>query len=865
MKYLVALETSSKKAVLSRAGDYDLIVVDAQDYSAEIDRLKAGGAKVLSYLNVGAIESERPYFAEAKKKGLLICEYNNWDGEWWAKAQEAAWREMILKLASRLRLTGVDGFWIDNLDIYYMAKEEWKWSQDKVSALYENLSSILEGLHAMGTIMTNGGDVFVKKLLRDEKRRSFIDMVNQETVFSSIRSYSGKGTFGRQNQEDMAYYREYVETADRAGKGVFLLEYTTDTDVRSRIEEYCRRKGFSACISTTLKLGADLSVKTAQEAAGASQEITGAGGKEKTGADTKAQQEASATAWDILVAMAKYDGSPTAHEDVIDDLKKYAGKVVNKSDAWCTETIMAAIARCNALPLVGGYSSSAAKLKAAAKKAGIWHDGSFGILPGDIVLYGKSANHTEIAAGKDANISGNYNGGCSRRKRSGRNIDGYVRPKYAKMPEMDELQLTIAACDVLLGVYGSGEDRERMLSVFGAENAGKIQEKVNALCAYAPALDLAMAAYVIAGRAGKGDYRKKRLGDYASRAQTRTNSLWELRGKSIEQVAQLVLQDEFGKGAVRELLLEFCGYDPAEVQKRVNELVKERETSDREARYRIHFEHFFRKDESAYGACTAIYQYAGDGKTIDKCVLIDTAMGKASGEVIEDLKAQGVKRIDAVVLSHAHGDHYGGLSSICKAFPVGKLYLPDTTELDKHQKGYGNKLRREAERIKNHQYLKPGDSFIVGGIRCDCVFQCRAADLEEHDAHHFVNNMSIVTRFTVGGKFVFHTAGDLQNPGNHLMVKAVEDLKCHALEFQWHTDGNATSEEQMKATRPLICVSNYHHKDWHSGRTITKKRAEAVGAKCYSNADDGQIFVDIEGDDVAVTTTTTKKRDHFTI
>lgn len=48
--------------------------------------------------------------------------------------------------------------------------------------------------------------------------------------------------------------------------------------------------------------------------------------------------------------------------------------------------------------------------------------------------------------------------------------------------------------------------------------------------------------------------------------------------------------------------------------------------------------------------------------------------------MIEDLRAQGVKQIDALFISHAHGDHYGGLSKVCKAFPVKWLYLPDPPE-----------------------------------------------------------------------------------------------------------------------------------------------------------------------------------------
>ena len=57
MKYGVCLESKHKSKVLAAAGVYDLLVIDAQDFTGEeITHLKAGGkTKILSYINVGAI------------------------------------------------------------------------------------------------------------------------------------------------------------------------------------------------------------------------------------------------------------------------------------------------------------------------------------------------------------------------------------------------------------------------------------------------------------------------------------------------------------------------------------------------------------------------------------------------------------------------------------------------------------------------------------------------------------------------------------------------------------------------------------------------------------------------------------------
>jgi len=41
------------------------------------------------------------------------------------------------------------------------------------------------------------------------------------------------------------------------------------------------------------------------------------------------------TYWDVLTSFNKYDGSNTAHQDVVNTLNKY-GHHVKMSDEWCS-------------------------------------------------------------------------------------------------------------------------------------------------------------------------------------------------------------------------------------------------------------------------------------------------------------------------------------------------------------------------------------------------------------------------------------------------------------------------------------------------------------------------------------------------
>ena len=566
------------------------------------------------------------------------------------------------------------------------------------------------------------------------------------------------------------------------------------------------------------------------------------------------------TFWNVLTAYNKYDGSKTAHQDVVKTLNKN-GHHAKMSDAWCTQTIMAALYDAGGIDTIGGYSQVSDNVTSKAKKIGIWHNGITGVRPGDIIVYcdkKKDPNHTEFCVGYNRTISGNYNGGCSRRTYKGRSVLGYVRPNYNAVPAMNDLQITICAAEVILGTYGSGDNRKSMLAVFGQNNAKKIQQKVNEIILSNKKVIHALAISAIAGYLGKNDYRAKRLFSWNGQVQTHINEIYSLKGKTIQDAAQDVISNKYGTGEIRVLLLKFCGYDPAKVQEEVNKIIKsspqdkkkEQITSEKKT-FCIHAVHFFKKNESEYGDCTAIYQ-RNENKEIEKCILIDCAKATASSVVIEELKKQGVKQIDALFISHAHGDHYGGLSNINKALPIKQLYLPDCTELDKYQKTYGNNLRRQAKKILNHHYLKAGDHFKIGEIEVKCLFIAPANKLKQHDSHHFVNNESMALQFILDG-IIYHTAGDMSNPANNLMIQAISNLKADIFKLQWHGDGNAINEKLMKAIQPKYAFSNYHHKE-RSGRGGSRKKVEAVGGKVYRNWEDGDIFFNIENGKITVTT-----------
>jgi cysteinyl-tRNA synthetase len=125
--------TSRQMGDLGRvAAAFRLINIDADPTAgnftrADIATLRAGGRNtVLSYLNVGACERYRSYWRTAPP-GLIPCganqaaqiaAYHRFPKEVWMNPGNADYRRLIVEhVAPRLAATGVDGFFIDNLEI----------------------------------------------------------------------------------------------------------------------------------------------------------------------------------------------------------------------------------------------------------------------------------------------------------------------------------------------------------------------------------------------------------------------------------------------------------------------------------------------------------------------------------------------------------------------------------------------------------------------------------------------------------------------------------------------------------------------------------------------------------------------------
>ena len=225
--------------------DYDIIVIDAQDFTrGQIQKFKNNGQKVYSYINAGSIEKTRSYYG--KYADLTLDSYENWDEEYWVDVSSEKWQDFIsYDLSQKLLDKDIDGFFVDNIDIYY---------QYPRPEIYNGLCNILNNLMDYDKpVIVNGGDVFVSEYIsRNANIKDILTGINQETVFSKINFDQEK--FEKNDEDTIEYFKKYVEECKSNGLDVYITEYTTDKKLIRQIKDYCKENGFHYYISDSIQL-----------------------------------------------------------------------------------------------------------------------------------------------------------------------------------------------------------------------------------------------------------------------------------------------------------------------------------------------------------------------------------------------------------------------------------------------------------------------------------------------------------------------------------------------------------------------------------------------------------------------------------
>lgn len=231
-------------------------------------------------------------------------------------------------------------------------------------------------------------------------------------------------------------------------------------------------------------------------------------------------------------------------------------------------------------------------------------------------------------------------------------------------------------------------------------------------------------------------------------------------------------------------------------------------------------------------------------------VLIDGGDLESGDIVVSTLNSLGVKRLDYVIITHPHVDHFGGMYEIFRSFPIGSLLVPDVPEdMIPGTMNYSRLLAAIDMYNIKYEYVSSGDVFSLGdNSRLEIL-----APL--YNDYNELNNLSIVSRFTHGEKSFLFT-GDLETAAERDLLNAQTYLDADVLKAGHHGSAGASSKEFLEAVTPEITVfeAGVYNTFGHP-RVAVLERLNAVGCTdAYSTSLNGNIAIVSNGVDLRTET-----------
>jgi len=194
---------------------------------------------------------------------------------------------------------------------------------------------------------------------------------------------------------------------------------------------------------------------------------------------------------------------------------------------------------------------------------------------------------------------------------------------------------------------------------------------------------------------------------------------------------------------------------------------------------------------------------SGGAMLIDAGGIPASALDTGKRVVLPVLRARRRSRLDVVVLSHPHPDHFGGLTSTLQETEVGEIW--DTGEAERGDGGYAARKILDAARARGTPILRPADLCgaprDVGGATVRVLAPC--PDLQEGWS---TNDGSLVLKITFGHRSALFV-GDAEHAAEErLLATEYDNLPADLLKVGHHGSKTSSSPTFIARVAPRWAV-----------------------------------------------------------
>jgi len=216
----------------------------------------------------------------------------------------------------------------------------------------------------------------------------------------------------------------------------------------------------------------------------------------------------------------------------------------------------------------------------------------------------------------------------------------------------------------------------------------------------------------------------------------------------------------------------------------------------------------------------------------------------------------GVQKLDALVITHPHKDHFGGAASIMRVFPVEELW---TNECSRTADGieWRDMIEEAADRKVPIREIRRGFTWKEALFRED-FFEIQAIHPKKlSDPQKECRDLNEAS-ITLHAKGLGHSAlvtGDLTIAGEKQILNSVVDIKSDVLKLGHHGSKTSSSAEFLVAVAPELAIisSGRRNRFRHPHKQVTN-RLDSLRIPYLNTAKNGTVTVTFYEDSIAVET-----------
>jgi competence protein ComEC len=198
----------------------------------------------------------------------------------------------------------------------------------------------------------------------------------------------------------------------------------------------------------------------------------------------------------------------------------------------------------------------------------------------------------------------------------------------------------------------------------------------------------------------------------------------------------------------------------------------------------------------------AIVRSAGQTALIDAGGSVGGGPDPGSASVLPALEALRVRKLDLVVLSHPHPDHYGGLTAVLASLPITELW--DTGQAEAEGASQAAQLLAQV-RARGGTVRGPaqlcGRTRRLGRTALEVLAPC-----PRFDEGHGPNDNSFVLRLSHGRRSFLFTGDVEQLAEAALLARHGPALRSDVLKVAHHGSRTSSAEALLRAISPWLAV-----------------------------------------------------------